>query len=190
MALLRRRARWWPVLACLVPALSRPLAAQDAQTTLERQVKAAYLLNFTRYVEWPATAFSDSAAPVNVCLVGADEAMPDAVRRTIEGRRSRGRPVRLLRPDAPARTAACHVVFLPAETPLMDSWLASMRTTPVLTVGEGADFIRQGGMVSFVILDQTVRFLIDAAAARTAGLRISSRLLALALPLGNAGVPR
>jgi hypothetical protein len=189
MALLRRRASWWPVLACLVPALSHPLAAQDAET-LERQVKAAYLLNFTRYVEWPATAFADSAAPVNLCLVEGNEAMTDAVRRTIEGRRSRGRPVRLLRPDAPAQTAACHIVFLPAETPLMDSWLASMRTTSALTVGEGAEFIRQGGMVSFVIRDQTVRFLIDEAAARTAGLRISSRLLALAVPLGNVGVPR
>ena len=149
------------MLACLVPALSRPLAAQESQTALERQVKAAYLLNFTRYVEWPAAAFPDSEAPVNLCVVGGEEAMPDAVRRTIEGRRVTGRPVRLLRPDAPAQAADCHVVFLPARDPLTDEWLASLRTTSALTVGEGAEFIRQGGMISFVILEQTVRFLID-----------------------------
>jgi len=190
MAFLRRRATWWPVLACLAPALSRPLAGQEAPTALERQVKAAYLLNFTRYVEWPAAAFPDSVAPVNLCVVGGEEAMPDAVRRTIEGRRTRGRSVRLLRPDAPAQAADCHVVFFPAQTPLTDTWLASLRTTSTLTVGEGAEFIRQGGMISFVILEQTVRFLIDEGAARAAGLRISSRLLALAARPADAGVPQ
>jgi hypothetical protein len=190
MAFLRRRASWWPVLACLVPALSRPLAGQETPTALERQVKAAYLLNFTRYVEWPAAAFPDSAAPVNLCVVGGDEAMPDAVHRTIEGRRTRGRSVRLLRPDAPGQAADCHVVFLPAQTPLRGDWLVSLRPTSALTVGEGAEFIRQGGMISFVILEQTVRFLIDEGAARAAGLRISSRLLALAVQPGAAGVSR
>jgi uncharacterized protein DUF4154 len=183
MAILRPHTGRWAALAGLLCALSRPLAlaGQDAQTGLERQVKAAYLLNFTRYVEWPAAAFPDSAAPVNLCVVGGEEDMPDAVRRTIEGRRSRGRPVRLLRPDAPTQATDCHVVFLPARTPLTDTWLAALRTTSALTVGEGGDFIRQGGMISFVILEQTVRFLIDDAAARGAGLRISSRLLALAV---------
>ena len=116
--------------------------------------------------------------------------MPDAVRRTIEGRRSRGRPVRLLRPDGPAQAADCQVVFVPAQTPLSDTWLASLRTTSALTVGEGADFIRQGGMIAFVIRDQTVRFLIDDQVARAAGLRISSRLLSLAARPDAAGAPQ
>ncbi|HET7240447.1 MAG TPA: YfiR family protein, partial [Gemmatimonadales bacterium] len=66
-------------------------AAQDTLPAPEQAVKAAYLLSFTRYVEWPAAAFPDSAAPVNICVVG-DEDLPDVVRQTIEGRRSRGRP--------------------------------------------------------------------------------------------------
>lgn len=190
MALLRPRRCRWAVLACLCSALSAPLAGQDAQTAVERQVKAAYLLNFTRYVEWPAAAFPDSAAPVNLCVVGGEEAMPDAVRSTIEGRRSRGRPVQLLRPDAPPQAADCHVVFFPAQTPLTDTWLASLRTGSALTVGEGEEFIQAGGMISFVIQEQTVRFLIDDRAARAAGLRISSRLLSLAARPTDAGVPR
>ena len=175
-----RACRWIPLLVWLTPLLPSRAPAQEAPATLERQVKAAYLLNFTRYVDWPAATFADSAAPVTLCIAGGDEAMPEIVRQTIEGRRSRGRPVRLIRPDVPAQAGDCQVVFLPAETPLAGTWLSALRGTPTLTVGEGPEFVRQGGMVAFVIVDQTVRFLIDNATARASGLRISSRVLALA----------
>jgi hypothetical protein len=193
MALLRRGRPsrcWLPLLACLVPVLPNRAPAQDAPASLERQVKAAYLLNFTRYVEWPPRAFPDSEAPVTLCVVGGDDAMPETVRRTIEGRRSRGRPVRLLRPDVPAQSGECHLVFLSAETPLLETWLAALRNTPILTVGEGTGFLRRGGMIAFVIVDQTVRFLIDDRAARGSGLRISSRVLALAIHPQPVGAPR
>ena len=193
MAILRRSARggrWLPLLACLAPVLPNRAPAQEAPASLERQVKAAYLLNFTRYVEWPPVAFPDSEAPVNLCVVGGDDAMPEVLRRTIEGRRSRGRPVRLLRPDVPAQAADCHVVFLPGETPLTETWLAALRGTSTLTVGEGAGFLRRGGMIAFVIVDQTVRFLIDDRAARGSGLRISSRVLTLAARPEQVEAPR
>jgi hypothetical protein len=185
-----RACCWLPLLTSLAPLLPSRAAAQGPPAPLERQVKAAYLLNFTRYVEWPAAAFPDSAAPVTLCLVGEDDAMPEIVRRTIEGRRSRGRPVRLVRPDVPAQAGECHLLFLPAETPLMASWLAALRDTPTLTVGEGTDFLQRGGMVAFIIVDQTVRFLIDDRAARASRLRISSRVLALAARPEQAGAPR
>jgi uncharacterized protein DUF4154 len=163
-------------------------AAQDTPPAPEQAVKAAYLLSFTRYVEWPAGAFPDSAAPVNICVVG-DAALTDVVRLTIEGRRSRGRPVRLLRPDAPEHVRDCHLVFLPSQIRSIDGWLASLRTTSALTVGEGTEFLQRGGMVSLVIREQNIRFLINDEAARAAGLRISSRLLALAVR-SAAGAPR
>ena len=82
------------------------------------------------------------------------------------------------------------VVFVTAETPLTATWLAALRGTSTLTVGEGTDFLRRGGMIAFVIVDQTVRFLIDDRAARGSGLRISSRVLALAARPGQAEPPR
>jgi hypothetical protein len=169
----------------LMPAQA---AAQDTLPAPDQAVKAAYLLSFTRYVEWPAAAFSDSAAPVNICVVG-DEGLPDVVRQTIDGRRSRGRPVRLVRPDAPAHVGDCHLVFLPARIQSIDRWLATLRTISALTVGEGAEFLQRGGMIAFIVREQTIRFLIDDQAARAAGLRISSRLLALAARPGSAGAP-
>jgi YfiR/HmsC-like len=193
MALLRRGRRvrcCLLLLTCLVPVLPNRAPAQEAPASLERQVKAAYLLNFTRYVEWPSAAFADSTAPVNLCVVGGDDVMPETLRRTVEGRHSRGRPVRLLRPDVPAQAADCHVVFLPAETPLTETWLAALRGKAMLTVGEGPVFVRQGGMIAFVIVDQTVRFLIDDRTARGSGLRISSRVLALAARPEQVEAPR
>jgi uncharacterized protein DUF4154 len=182
--------RCLPLLSCLAgPLLPNRAAAQEPQATLERQVKAAYLLNFTHYVEWPAAAFADSVAPVNLCLVDGDEAMFEIMGRTLEGRRSRGRPLRLLRPDVPAQAGECHLVFLPAETPLVETWLAALRGTAALTVGEGPGFLRRGGMIAFVIVDQTVRFVVDDRVARGAGLRISSRVLALATRPEQVGVP-
>ena len=175
-------------LAVALALSAAPAAAQDTLPAPEQTVKAAYLLSFTRYVEWPAAAFPDSAAPVNICVAG-DEALPDVVRGTIEGRRSRGRPVRLLQPDDAAHVGDCHLVFLPAQLRSIDEWLASLHTTPALTVGEGPEFLQRGGMVAFVIREQTIRFLINDDAARAAGLRISSRLLALAARSG-AEAPR
>jgi hypothetical protein len=185
-----RARRWLPLLISLTPLLPHRAPAQEAPAALERQVKAAYLLNFTRYVDWPPVAFADSAAPVNLCLVDGDEAMSETVRRTVEGRRSRGRPVRLLRPDVPAQAGNCHLIFLPAETPLTETWLAALRGSATLTVGEGPAFLQHGGMVAFVIVDQTVRFLIDDPVARRAGLRISSRVLTLAARPEPAEAPR
>jgi hypothetical protein len=76
------------------------------------------------------------------------------------------------------------VAFLGAATPaVLESWLAALATEPTLTVGDGDGFIDAGGMIGFVIVDETVRFEINAAAARAARLQLSSRLLALAIRL-------
>jgi hypothetical protein len=184
MALLTRRsrplllARWLVALGCTA-GFAAPGRAQGEPGDLEQQVKAAYLLNFTRYVEWPSGAFAGPDAPVNLCVLGGD-GFGGLVEQTVAGRRSRGRPVRILRPDTPAQAGDCHVAFLAGPTRSTQEWLAALRRSPTLTVGEGPGFLRRGGMVAFVIVDETVRFEIDDNAARRAGLQISSRVLALA----------
>jgi len=184
MALLSRWVRPLPLarsllaLGCMAAA-GRELRAQGAPPASEQEVKAAYLFNFSRYVDWPADAFDAPEAPVNLCILGEPE-FGGIVREAVEGRRSRGRPVRVVEPDEPSQAADCHIAFLPSAPREARFWLHALRGAATLTVGDGPGFLQRGGMVAFVMVDQTLRFEIDAAAVRRARLEISSRVLALA----------
>ena len=173
-------------MAGLAPGLAR---AQASPGTLEQQVKAAYLLNFTRYVEWPPGVFTGPEAPVNLCVVGAEE-FGAIVQQTVAGRRSKGRRVRVLRPDTPEQAGDCHVAFVGGPDRAAREWMTALRRSPTLTVGEGSGFLRRGGMIAFVIVDETVRFEIDDAAVRRSRLQISSRVLALASRRASPAEPR
>ena len=166
-------------------------AAAQAPPSQEYEVKAAYILNFTRYVEWPADAFGSAQAPIVIGVLGRNPFGP-LLGQTIAGRTSQGRPIELLELEGVADAAACHAVFLSLE-----EWrphpevLAQLARRGLLTIGEGDDFARRGGVLGFVPVGQTVRFGVNLEAARQAGLRISSRMLALAVAIHDpaAGAP-
>jgi hypothetical protein len=148
-------------------------ANQAGDVRLEYGVKAAYLLNFARFVEWPADPAD--TGPLTICVAGTNP-FGDVLDETLRGELVNGRSVRA----RPARQGErCHVLFVPVDVP-PDAYIKSLRTQPVLTVGERADFLRHGGMVNFVIEAGRVRFEIDADAAERVKLKISSRLLRLA----------
>ena len=161
------------VLACVSVMAARP-AAQGNDVTLEYRVKAAYLFNFTKFIEWPASALR-ADAPLTICVAGANPFGP-VLAETVKGETVRGRPLatRVVRDSA-----GCHVLFVP-DGVAAASLLRNARSRPLLTVGESQGFIRQGGVINFVLEQGKVRFEIDQAAAERAGLRISSRLLRLA----------
>lgn len=175
-------ARWILVWGCLAGPLAGKAWAQQTPGELEQQVKAAYLLNFTRYVDWPPGTFPDPETPVNLCVLAPDR-FGEIVRQTVAGRRSRGREVRVVVPDTPAQAADCHVAFLAGPGSLLREWLSALERAPALTVGDGAEFLNGGGAIAFVIREQTVRFEIDQSAVRRAGLQMSSRVLSLATRL-------
>jgi hypothetical protein len=156
---------------------------------LEYRVKAAYLLNFTRYVEWPAGAFASPQAPIVLCTLGQDP-FGDQLERTVAGRTSQGRPIALREVDGATTARGCHVVFLTYE-----EWrrrpdvLPALRGRGALVVGETQEFAVDGGGISFVTVDQTIRFAVNLSAAGAEGLRVSSRMLALAMTVyGHAEV--
>jgi YfiR/HmsC-like len=168
-----RRGERVAVIASMVVFIGATVGAQHA--SLEYQVKAAYLFNFTKFVDWPDDAVA-SGAPLSIC-VAAPNPFGQALEETIKGELVAGRPLtsRVVR-DA----NGCHVLFIPegaSAAPL----LREVRTRPVLTIGESDDFLRAGGVVNFVMQDGKVRFEISQEAAARAQLRISSRLLRLAL---------
>jgi uncharacterized protein DUF4154 len=153
-------------------AAMTPLAAQE-QTSLEYQVKAAYLYNFVKFIEWPDAT---RQGPLTICIAENNpfgKALDDLVRgESIDGRAIAARVVSAPQPD-------CHVVFVPRGV-AAGEYLRTARNAPVLTVGESADFVAQGGIINFVRDAGMIRFEIDQDAARRAGLQISSRLLRLA----------
>lgn len=151
--------------------------AQDA--SLEYQVKAAYLFNFTKFIEWPEGALRDGA-PLTICVAG-ENPFGSSLEETIQGESVNGRPLQARAAQPPA---GCHVVFVPRGVDPAAA-LRPFRSLPALTVGESDGFLRGGGMVNFFIEDGRVRFEINHEAADRALVRISSRLLRLARPIGT-----
>jgi hypothetical protein len=157
---------------CAWPALP---AAQDAD--LEYRVKAAYLFNFTRFVEWPAGAFADTKA-FSICVAGKNP-FGTALSSTFAGERAAGLPL-AARVVNPGGASSCHVLFVPRGIAAA-AYLRGIGASPVLTVGESPGFLAQGGAINFVLESGRVRFEIDQTAAERARLRVSSRLLRLGL---------
>ena len=152
-------------------------AMADAESPLEYQVKAAFLLNFTRFVDWPPEAFPNSEAPFTICIYGGDP-FGGALERTVEGETVNGRPVAIRRIGL-SQPHACQVVFADRQQKDVSRLLAGLGAG-VLTVGETDQFLREGGMIAFHLENRRVRFDINQSAATRAGLRLSSKLLSVA----------
>ncbi len=154
--------------------------AQAQEAALEYQVKAAYLYNFIKFIEWPAGAVTRT---LSICVAERNpfgSALDNIVRaETVGGHVIQVRVV-------PAPQADCQVVFVPRDV-AAGEYLRAARAAPVLTVGEAADFIAMGGIINFVRDAGMIRFEIDQDGAMRAGLHISSRLLRLARPPERRG---
>jgi hypothetical protein len=153
----------------------------------EYEVKAAYLLNFARYAEWPVAAPADPADDFVICVLGRDP-FGAVLERTVAGRRVLGRPVRVLRPGSRAEARLCQLAFIAGDPRAeVEPWLAEMRGRAVLTIGDGPAFTEAGGAIAFVPVAQTVRFEVNRNALEQAGVRLSSRVMALATRVTTGG---
>ena len=145
----------------------------------ESLVKLAFLYNFARFTDWPATAFRKPASPLRFCVLGDDPfgASFDA----IAAKRIRGRSIAVRRLASTRDAARCHVLFVSrSEIPRLAEILASLRGLPILTVADMADFARSGGIINLKTANSKIRFEVNLDAARLVGLRFSSRFLSLA----------
>ena len=166
------------VMLCASAALT---SAQDAD--LEYRVKAAYLFNFTKFIEWPDAAVA-SGRSFTICVAARNPFGP-ALTSTIVGETAAGLPLAARVVD-PNEARPCHILFVPRGVPAAP-YLRSVVKSPVLTVGESPDFLTQGGAINFVLESGRVRFEISQAAAERAQLRISSRLLQLGRGIDRQG---
>ena len=170
------RRRLLALLTCI--ALYLGGACEAADESVEYQVKSAFLLNFTKFVEWPASAFEGAESPIAICILGEDP-FGATLDQIVAGESVSNRKITVSRIKRVPAPKACQVVFVGNPEKEAANLLTSL-DAGVLTVGEGESFIREGGMIAFVIENRRVRFSANQAAAESAGLKISSRLLNVA----------
>jgi hypothetical protein len=117
---------------------------------------------------------------LDICVLGADP-FGKILDATIAGRTAHGRQLRARRLQKTAEATGCQVVFVSSETWRRNpASLKALHSAGSLTVGDSEQFARRGGVIGFVIMDETVRFVVNDEARDRAGLRISSRMLSLA----------
>lgn len=157
-----------------------PPVSADERSHSEDEVKAAYLYNFAKFVEWPKEKLPGKDTAIVVGLVCGD-AFAEVFGDTVKGKTAKGRAIKLRRAKDVRDLADCHVVFIGAsENVRMAEVRAAFKGRSVLTVGEQDGFAARGGMVNLTKEKNKVRFEINPDAAKRASLKMSSQLLKLA----------
>jgi hypothetical protein len=159
-------------------SLASSLAAQPPPQASEYELKAAFLLNFTKFVIWPSAAFVDGASPLAICILG-DDPFDSVLDQLVAGEEVNGRKLLVRRIQQPPMPKTCHVLFFTSSQKDVPSVIAASGSG-VLTVGETDAFLREGGIIAFVVDSRRVRFDINLRAASNASLTLSARLLSVA----------
>jgi hypothetical protein len=177
-----RLACWAAGLLACALLLQCPHARPAEEAPLsEYQVKAAWLLNFVRYSDWPASAFVDARSPYVVGVAGRDPFGKD-LEKAFEGKMVKGRTFLLKRVSNEQEMRACHLLFVSSsERRRSRDLLERIVGAPVLTVGESPEFLDQGGIINFLLKDGSVRFEINLEPARIARLKLDANLLTVAV---------
>ena len=149
----------------------------------EYLIKAGFIYNFAKLVEWPTTAFAQSDSPIVISILG-DDPFGTTLDRIVADKKINGRGFvvkRLKWASGLKDLKDCNILFVSSsEKEHMDSVVDAMKWLPILTIGDGPGFARRGGIMNFTLEDNKIRFEVNVEAAKHADLTISSRLLTLA----------
>jgi len=174
---------WLPLL--LLTGSPEPLGAETA-VTKEYQVKAAFLYNFGKFVEWPAAVMPQGTSPIVVGVFGKNPFGAE-LEKLVRDKTINEHPIKIRQPQTPEDLRSCHMVFVSEEEgKRLPELLAALKGASVLTVGESQKFAELGGIINFVQEDGKLRFEINGDSAVSARLRISAQLLKLAKTVRGA----
>jgi hypothetical protein len=155
------------------------LRAQSDGLT-EDQIKAGFLFNFTKFVDWPPDAFPIASAPIVIAVVGANP-FGDTLSATAAGKTVGGRAVVVKQFKEGQDLRACTILFISSSEKRQSAHiLESLKGSSVLTVSEIAGFARSGGMIAFLVEENKVRLEINLGAASEARLKVSAKLIGVA----------
>jgi hypothetical protein len=159
---------WW---------LAAPVAFGEPMLS-DQQMKAAYVLNFVRYTEWPERAFATPESPLAICVFGESGALGLT---GIAGKIIRGHAIQVRSVAAADEARYCHVLFVSEyDTRRFVGILRALQNAPILTISEADGFIDVGGMIGLVHLDNRLQFEVNLGVVQQAQLKASSQLLRLA----------
>lgn len=147
----------------------------------EYKLKAAFIYNFTRYVEWPVSAFANVGAPFQICVVGVNPFGEHL--RALESRSYKTHPITVLYPKNLAQAKVCHILYsedVRASALGQEPWKA-LADLPVLTVSSASEASDAGMGIGFVVQSGKLRWSLNLAATRQAQLKVSSKLVEIAL---------
>ena len=167
---------------CLVIWLFFSASDCPAQTgPTEHQIKAAFLYNFAKFVDWPAAANASSDSPITIGVLG-ENVFHDDITTVIHGKNINNHPLQFHQCSSIEEATNCQILFIsPSEQKHFTQIIEELHHASILTVSETDQFIEDGGMIDFVVVEKKVRFQINNDAAKKAGLTISSKLLSLAV---------
>jgi hypothetical protein len=153
--------------------------AAQGELADEYQVKAAYMYNFAKFVDWPATVLDNPLQPIVFCVLGRTS-LSQALREALVGKFVERRPLEFRQLTDPTQASTCQILFIAStEKKQLRHTLEELKTLPVLTVGECEDFTSSGGIVRFLLDAGKVRLEFNMDAIENAQLRVSSKLLGL-----------
>ncbi|MEW6067505.1 MAG: YfiR family protein [Nitrospirota bacterium] len=149
----------------------------------EYQVKAAFIYNFVKFIEWPDELFKDSTT-VTFCIIGDDPFVSEI--DTIQGQSVKGKVLEVTRINSIDKAKNCHLLFISSsERKNITYILKEIKNLSVLTIGDTEGFAQQGVIINFFIEENKIRFEINTDAANCAKIQISSKLLKLARIVGE-----
>lgn len=170
----------FPLWAVLLALIASFVCVGKTADVKEYEIKAAFIYNFAKFVEWPEEAFGRADAPLIIGILGKDP-FGKMIDQAVEGRRVHGRPMEIKRVNWGAEVRTCHILFVSSsESGKIGQLSELVKNAPILTIGETPGFASRGGIINFTEEEGKVRFEINADAAKRARLTISSKLLSLA----------
>ena len=158
--------------------LSGSLGAEE-KPPREYLIKAAFVYNFTKFVEWPEEVFQKDSSPFIICILGRG-GLGEAL-RTIEDKSVHGRNLEVRQCRTSADIGVCQLLFVAAgEKPRLPAIFEDLENRPILTVSDMDGFARSGGMIQLYKDENRIRFAVNVKSAERYGLKLSSKLLRLA----------
>jgi YfiR/HmsC-like len=154
-------------------------ALESSSSAVEDRVRAEFLVRFSEFTEWPPRVFASPASPFVLCLLGTASQVESV--ESLTTRRVKGRPVSMRRISGALNFEGCHQLFVFNKSGYeLPDIVAQAENAPILIVADTPGAAREGAHINFYLEGGYLRFEVNLAAARKAGLTLSSKMLRLA----------